>query len=119
MKRFLVIALLSAFLVACGGDDASKFVGQWVDSAPKPEAVEETGYLAGVSAMFESSNDVSIESAGKNKVFVTIDIFGEEYKQVYEVVKNSLVDEDGRVEFELTDGKLNFMDRNTVLNKKN
>lgn len=118
MQRFLLIALLSTFLAACGGNDASKFVGQWVDPTPKPQAVKETGYLAGVSEMLESSNDVTIERADSNSVFVTVNIYGNEHKSRYKVVKNSLVSESGRVHFEYVEGKLNFMARDVVLNKK-
>lgn len=51
-------------------------------------------------------------------MFVTVIIYGDEHKSRYKVVKKSLVSERGSVHFEYADGKLNFLARDTILNKK-
>lgn len=109
MKRFVAISFLSAFLVACGGNDKQKFIGEWIDPEPKP------------ASQFDPGLDRSrvITDAGGDKVFITFDVWGNTQKHTSKVVKNSIVDETGKVEYELiSDTKLRIVSSDKILNKK-
>lgn len=103
MKRFFILAVFSAFLTACGGNDAQKFVGEWID--PEPTSL---GY----------DQSVTIKKADGNNVFVTYSVYGSEKTIKIKVDKNSLVDEFGKVMYKLIDDtKLDAGDGD-ILNKK-
>lgn len=113
MKRFVAISFLSAFLVACGGNDTQKFIGEWIDPDP-----DEPISLFGGPGIEVDNDNVLIEDAGNNKVFVTVKVHGNDHKTTAKIVKNSIVSESGKVRFEYKDGKLNYLAVDKLLDKK-
>lgn len=113
MKQILVITFFSVFLAACGDNDAHKFVGQWIDPDP-----DEPISLFGGPGIEVDNDDVFIEDAGNNKVFVTVKVHGNDHKTTANIVKNSIVSESGKVRFEYKDGKLYYLAVGKLLDKK-
>lgn len=113
MKRFVAISFLSAFLVACGGNDTQKFIGEWIDPDP-----DEPISLFGGPGIEVDNDDVLIEDAGNNNLFVTVMIHGKPNKRTLTANKNTLVDQRGRAQFELVNGKLHYLSPNKMLDKK-
>lgn len=109
MKKIFLISFIFSLLAACGGNDTGKFIGEWIDPEPKP------------ASQFDPGLDRSrvITDAGGDKVFITFDVWGNTQKHTSKVVKNSIVDETGKVEYELiSDTKLRIVSSDKILNKK-
>lgn len=87
MKTFQKLLLVAGFaLLAACGNDADKFVGEWVDPSPKKE--ESAGWLPKIN----SSNDITIKAGGSNKVEITATVFDSKMKNIYEVEGANIID---------------------------
>lgn len=77
LKKLILIAGVS-LLAACGGDDAGKFVGKWIDPTPQEK-------VKGWGAVNDLTNDISIIAKSNNEVEVTANVMGREKKTIYAV----------------------------------